>query len=58
MRVPFDARNVCKDLMGCGGKIEWLLACLAVREENYPALDVDLLPFGVQNFAKASASED
>src|ERR1700722_17524875 len=58
MRVSFDPRKVRQHLLGGGGEVERLLACLAVGEENQSALDVDLLPFGVKNFAKTSASEN
>ena len=47
MQITFNARNVRKHLLRCRGKIEWLFTGLAVGEENQPALDVDLLPFGV-----------
>ena len=30
----FDPRNVRQHLLSSGGEVEWLLACLAVGEEN------------------------
>src|ERR1700730_9731676 len=39
-------------------KIDRLLARLAIRQKNHAALNIDMLPFRVENFAKASAGQD
>lgn len=58
VRIAFDAWKRRQNGLRGGGKVDWLLAPPAVREENHAALHIDLRPLRVENFPQAGAGED
>lgn len=55
MWIALDARERRKYQKRRRREIDRLLASLAIRQKNHPTLNVNMLPIGVENFAKASA---
>src|ERR1700733_5807307 len=56
--VALDPLERRENLLGSRGEVDRLRASLAVLEENHAPLKVNVLPFRVKDFAKASPGQD